>query len=157
MLDKQATSVLNIINSISDGSYKIIDADEIISKLGESEKASKLELVGIIRTLVDYELVKIKFSTVDEYCMASLPKARIVEDKVRIGEDNAKIIEDTNPTVPDVETKKVQQSTISAPKSVSSVDYGIIKKTVKKSAFYGALLGGLVVGIISVIIGLFIK
>lgn len=152
MLDKQATSVLNIINSISDGSYKIVDADEIISKLGESEKASKIELVGIMRTLVDYELVKVKYSTLDEYCLAALPKARIVEDKVRIGEDNAKIIEDTNPTIPDVAL-----SHEAVPKVTSSVDYGFIKKAVKKAAFYGAFFGGIIVGIIGIIIGFFIK
>ena len=61
MLDKQLNAVLCILNDISDGSYKIIDADEIISKLSDSDRCTKVELSGIIRTLSDNDYIKVKY------------------------------------------------------------------------------------------------
>ena len=74
MLDRQLNAVLTVLNDFSDGAYKIIDADEIIAKLSDSDRCTKVELSGIIRTLSDNDYIKVKYSTVDEYCLATLAK-----------------------------------------------------------------------------------
>lgn len=79
MLDRQLNAVLTVLNDFSDGAYKIIDADEIIAKLSDSDRCTKVELSGIIRTLSDNDYIKVKYSTVDEYCLATLAKARAIE------------------------------------------------------------------------------
>ena len=76
MLDRQLNAVLTVLNDFSDGAYKIIDADEIIAKLSDSDRCTKVELSGIIRTLSDNDYIKVKYSTVDEYCLATLASAR---------------------------------------------------------------------------------
>ena len=84
MLDRQLNAVLTVLNDFSDGAYKIIDADEIIAKLSDSDRCTKVELSGIIRTLSDNDYIKVKYSTVDEYCLATLAKARAIEKAERL-------------------------------------------------------------------------
>jgi hypothetical protein len=132
MLDRQSTAVLNIINSISNGAYKIIDADEIISRLSETEKATKLELAGIIRSLTDHELVKVKYSTVEEYCLAALPKARLVEERIKVGAPEEE--QEEAPTI--VEVKP-------------DLDFSKLKRIVRRAAFFGALVGGCIAAVLA--------
>ncbi|MEG2457151.1 MAG: hypothetical protein RSB08_04955, partial [Clostridia bacterium] len=105
------------------------------------DKASKLELSGIIRSLTDHELIKVKYSTLEEYCLAALPKARLVEEKVKTV---APVEEEAEDSLPIVATRQAS-------------DYNKIKKLVKWAAFYGALIGGAIVGVVGIVIGFIIR
>lgn len=139
MLDRQSTAVLNIVNNISNGAYKIIDAEEIISRLAEADKATKLELAGIIRSLTDHELIKVKYSTMDEYCLAALPKARLVEERIKGGAPAVE--QEEEPTV--VEVKP-------------DIDFGKLKRIVRRAAFLGAIVGGCIVAALAFIFDYYI-
>lgn len=146
MLDRQLNAILTILNDISDGAFKIIDADDIISKLSESDKCTKVELAGLIRTLTDNEYIKVKYSTVDEYCLATLAKARTIEKPVEQHEEEALRKEGGyTGIVPNKKSKEIRLDSLS------------LRKMVRRAAFYGALLGGLIAGAIGLLIGIFIK
>ena len=46
MLDRQLNAVLTVLNDFSDGAYKIIDADEIIAKLSDSDRCTRWNFRG---------------------------------------------------------------------------------------------------------------
>lgn len=146
MLDRQLNAILTILNDISDGAFKIIDADDIIGKLSESDKCTKVELAGLIRTLSDNDYIKVKYSTVDEYCLSTLAKARAVERPVEHAEEEQLRTEGGYSGV--VENKKSKDVRLD---SIS------LRKMVRRAAFYGALLGGMIAGVIGLLIGIFIK
>lgn len=146
MLDKQLNAVLTILNDVSDGAYKIIDADDIISKLSESDKCSKVEFAGIVRTLADNDYVKVKYSTVDEYCLSTLAKARAIErPEEHHGETALKEDDVFKGVAEGKKSKEIRFDSMS------------LRKMVRRAAFYGALLGGLFAGILGLVIGIFIK
>lgn len=61
----------------TDGTYKIIEAEEIIAEL--PYQMTKLQLSSIIRDLRDREYIKVKYFTPDEYCLLT---ANVKEDVV---------------------------------------------------------------------------
>ena len=144
MLDKQLNAVLCILNDISDGSYKIIDADEIISKLSDSDRCTKVELSGIIRTLSDNDYIKVKYSTVDEYCLATLAKARAIE---RAEHESAvsETAELSDESAGGKKSKEIRLDSIS------------LRKMIRNAAFWGAMLGGLITAVIALLIGGFLN
>lgn len=144
MLDRQLNAVLTVLNDFSDGAYKIIDADEIIAKLSDSDRCTKVELSGIIRTLSDNDYIKVKYSTVDEYCLATLAKARAIE-KVEP--------HDSHPTA-SVNVPVAGEKGKSKEIKLDSIS---LRKMIRKAAFWGALLGGLIASAIALLIGVFLK
>ena len=85
MLDERNSKVLDVVIDFcgSGEEFKILDAADIIAKLPESLEVDKDALVSIIKELKDRELLKLKYSTADEYCLAVLPKAFIVKEEER--------------------------------------------------------------------------
>lgn len=161
MLDRKTTSVLNIINNISDGSFKCIDADDIIGKLPNDVKPAKAELNAIIKNLADHEIIAIKYATMDEYCLAALPKARLVEEKVQEveakalqkGEKEGEVsVSEVSKDLPTLEIENMI-----TPVQQSAPDLGLIKKMVRKAAFIGAAMGGALVALVSFILGLILR
>jgi phenylalanyl-tRNA synthetase beta subunit len=82
MLDKETAAVLKVINEISDGAFKMIDADELINKTNTDERLTKPALAAIIKKLAEHDLVKIKTSTADMYVIAPTPKAKLAEERI---------------------------------------------------------------------------
>lgn len=144
MLDRQYNAVLTVLNDFSDGSYKIIDADEIIAKLSDSDRCTKVELSGIIRTLSDNDYIKVKYSTVDEYCLATLAKARAIE-RVEPNDSRPAAAVDVPDTDAKGKSKEIKLDSIS------------LRKMIRKAAFWGALLGGLLASAVALLIGVFLK
>lgn len=155
MLDKNGSIVLNIINGISDGAYKIIDADDIISAVPDGVKLTRLELSGIIRSLVDHELIAVKYSNLEEYCLAALPKARIIAEKER-----EKAVVPPPPSVyhnnsssdggeddDETENKDSVYNEGLVSQRMSTIDYSLIRKNAKSGAFVGAFFGSFIAGL----------
>ena len=59
MLSGKTLAVLKAVVELSGGTFKVLDADDIIEKV-EGEKPQKLELSGIIKSLAEQGLVKVK-------------------------------------------------------------------------------------------------
>ena len=133
MLDRQLNAVLTVLNDFSDGAYKIIDADEIIAKLSDSDRCTKVELSGIIRTLSD-----------NDYCLATLAKARAIEKAEP---------HDSHPTA-SVDVPVAGEKGKSKEIKLDSIS---LRKMIRKAAFWGALLGGLIASAIALLIGVFLK
>lgn len=150
MLDRQLNAILTILNDISDGAYKIIDTDDIISRLSDTDKCTKVELSGIIRTLADNEYIKVKYSTVDEYCLATLSKARAIEKPAERHEEQALRGDDVAAEPVTVRKDKKGRKDI-------RIDSVSVRKMVRRAAFFGALLGGLITSAIGLLIGVFLK
>ncbi len=144
MLDRQLNAVLSVLNDFSDGSYKIIDADEIIAKLSDTDRCTKVELSGLIRTLSDNDYIKVKYSTVDEYCLATLAKARAIE-KVDPKDNHPTALVDVPDDNAKGKSKEIKLDSIS------------LRKMIRKASFWGALLGGLIASAIALLIGVFLK
>ena len=138
MLDRQLNAVLTVLNDFSDGAYKIIDADEIIAKLSDSDRCTKVELSGIIRTLSDNDYIKVK------YCLATLAKARAIEKAEP---------HDSHPTA-SVDVPVAGEKGKSKEIKLDSIS---LRKMIRKAAFWGALLGGLIASAIALLIGVFLK
>ncbi len=76
MLDKNAFTILKVLNKLADADYKVITVEEIISantsKLNFDEESVK----QIILFLSKQEYINIKFSEDNTYCYSVLPKAK---------------------------------------------------------------------------------
>ena len=93
MLDKNTTSVLKVLNKLTEGNaYKVITGDEILSNLSQK---SQFDL-EIIKQIVDFlekqQYINIKFCEENTYCYSLLPKAKIYleQEKVRTQPKNSK-------------------------------------------------------------------
>ncbi len=154
MLDRNGSVVLNIINGISDGAYKIIDADDIISAMPTDIKLTRLELSGIIRSLVDHELIAVKYSNLEEYCLAALPKARIIAEKERekaIVAPQAKLAyKPTDISSDETDDEDSFEETKVGYEIKPYIDYGRIKRSSLISSFCGAFFGSMLAGLICI-------
>ncbi len=71
MLSLEHQTVYDIIKNLAvdNDIYKVIEADEIISRLPAGLKMSKVSLSQIIRDLKDSDYLDVKYFTPDEYCL----------------------------------------------------------------------------------------
>lgn len=141
MLEEKQTRVLDAIWEFckEPDVFKILDADDILSALPAGTKMTKDELSSAIKELKDRELVKVKYFTVNEYCLSASPRAFFVQEK---RQDEVKI-EEALKSEPIITNAKSVKKRV---KSLSSF-WG---------AFFGALLGGAIIMIIFAVLQKFV-
>ena len=76
MLDKLTAAVLAIVNEETDGSYKVVDADELLSRLPARFRADAAGLSNALSFLSARGYIDIRYSDKGTYCLCSLPKGR---------------------------------------------------------------------------------
>lgn len=82
MLDKQTTSLLQNLNKIcGDGSYKVLDKVDLLSKMPKKYKTDNDGLNSMISHLQERNYLSVKYTDDQVYCLAVLPKGRLYEEK----------------------------------------------------------------------------
>ena len=82
MLDKLTSAVLRAVNAASDGSYKVIETDEIVRSLPEKVHTDAAGVSNALSYLAERGYVDIRYSDKSTYCLCSLPKGRTYEESV---------------------------------------------------------------------------
>jgi hypothetical protein len=78
MLDKRTSSVLACINELcEEGTYKVIEAEELIKSLPVKFMTEEDGLKQMIKYLKEREYINIKYSDDKVYCLCPLPKGRL--------------------------------------------------------------------------------
>lgn len=136
MIQEKNNEVLKaIVNLVGEtDAFKILDADEIIAAVPSGLALDKNGLKEAIKEISDREMVKVKYSNDDEYCLALLPKAKIEEDSIEVLAGTAK----------EGVVGKIGKN-------------WSLKKSVFFAALFGALVGGIIVTIISAIVIALVK
>ena len=81
VLDKRSARMMQtLLKYCSDGSYKIIEISDLIKGMLPRFKSDAEGIAQIIKYLADSELIDIKYSDENVYCIAVLPKGRVVEE-----------------------------------------------------------------------------
>lgn len=89
MLDKRTEALLNIINLYcQEGSYKVLDKDELLLKFTPRLRPDLDGLNDMIEYLMVREYIKCKYSDDKVYCAAPLPKGRLYHENARIEQKN---------------------------------------------------------------------
>ncbi len=84
MLDRQTSELLKVLNSFcKDGSYKVLDKNEIIEKMSTRYNIDKDSLSQMLSHLAERNYLNIKYADNEVYCLAVLPKGRLFDEKVR--------------------------------------------------------------------------
>ena len=82
MLDKQTSTLLANLNAIcQDGSYKVIEKNELINAISKKNKVDEDALKAMIEHLQERNYLSIKYSDDKVYCLSVLPKGRLFEEK----------------------------------------------------------------------------
>ena len=176
MLTKKEIAVLEILRKFGqDGMYKILDADDILGEMQEADKPSKTELLQVITNLGSREIINIKLSGLEEYCIQVLPKALVVLSDYHAEKQKAQIIQSVTAKASVRETKKGAPEAEKDEPILVSDDYdfsGVVteaveqKKAVTKIGFVDkwirplliALVSGVVAGVVSgFIVGMICK
>lgn len=77
MLDNRSKSVLNfLVKECSEGSYKIIDVDDILSSLPNNFNLDREVVFQIVKYLENNEYVSVKYSDDEQFCLCPLPFGR---------------------------------------------------------------------------------
>ena len=77
MLDKRSKSALRFfVEECSEGSYKILETEDIIKHLPKNFKADAEAVAQIIRYLENGEYISVKYSDMEQYCLCPLPFGR---------------------------------------------------------------------------------
>lgn len=77
MLDKKTQVLLKTINSqCKDDSYKVIDKSEFLKAYKKKNKVNEQVLSSMIKTLQKAELISVKYSDNQVYCLAVNTKGR---------------------------------------------------------------------------------
>lgn len=143
MLSGKTLAVLKAVVELSGGTFKVLDADDIIEKV-EGEKPQKLELSGIIKSLAEQGLVKVKTASTETYCIQSLTRATLALE----GKDEAPL--STKEISAEQETVRPKTEETGRYRTATVVELekvkGLIKRAAFFGAFFGALIGGAVVG-----------
>lgn len=87
MLDSRSKSVLNfLVKECSEGSYKIIEASDILSALPKNYNADKEIISQIIKHLENGEYISVKYSDDEQFCLCPLPFGRqfIENDEIQL-------------------------------------------------------------------------
>lgn len=81
MLDKRTELILSAINTkCEEGSYKVMEAADILSQLPKQYAMDGEGLSDIINYLCDREYLKCKYSDSKVYCLSPLPKGRLYQE-----------------------------------------------------------------------------
>jgi hypothetical protein len=81
MLDKRTVKLLeNLIKICGDGSYKIIEIEDLIKGMAPRYKLDAEAIAQIISFLSDAGMIDIKYSDDKVHCVAVLPKGRVFEE-----------------------------------------------------------------------------
>ncbi len=84
MLDRQTSELLKVLNSFcKDGSYKVLEKNEIIEKMSNKFKPDNDSLSQMLSHLSERNYLNIKYADDAVYCLAVLPKGRLFDEKVR--------------------------------------------------------------------------
>lgn len=148
MQNEKSQNVLKAVVELSGGTFKVLDAEDIIEKI-EGEKPQRLELSGIIKALQEQGLVTVKSASLDTYCIASKTRAKLVLDGTEIADE-------TN-SVGAVEGLNTATESESRLRTTTVVELDKVKGTIKRAAFFGALIGGAVVGVVVAAVMMLIK
>ncbi len=83
MLNKKSLKVLKVLSSIcEDGTYKVIEYENLIQKLSIEKNSSKMVIDQILDNLKVCQYIDIKYAENNTYCLSVLPKGRmIIEEK----------------------------------------------------------------------------
>lgn len=82
MLDKQTTSLLQNLNQIcGDGSYKVLEKEDLITKMPKKYKTDFDGLKLMIDHLQERNYLSVKYSDDKVYCLTVLPKGKLFEEK----------------------------------------------------------------------------
>ena len=77
MLDKRSKSALRFfVEECSEGSYKILETEEIIRRLPKNLKVDAEGVAQIIKYLENGEYISVKYADTDQYCLCPLPFGR---------------------------------------------------------------------------------
>ena len=76
MLDKLTKFVLDKINAASDGSYKVMDAEDFLSALPARMTADENGVSNAVKYLSERGYVDLKYADNGTYCVCSMPKGR---------------------------------------------------------------------------------
>ena len=78
MLDKNTTSVLKVLNKLTEGNaYKVVTSEDILSNLSQKAQFDFEIIKQIIDFLEKQQYINIKFYEENTYCYSLLPKAKI--------------------------------------------------------------------------------
>ena len=81
ILDKRSAKMMQtLLRFCSDGSYKIIEINDLIKGMLPRYKIDAETVAQIIKYISDNELIDIKYSDDKVYCIAVLPKGRVIEE-----------------------------------------------------------------------------
>ena len=77
MLDKRSKSALRFfVNECNEGSYKILETEDIIRQLPKNLKVDADAVAQIIKYLENGEYISVKYADGDQYCLCPLPFGR---------------------------------------------------------------------------------
>lgn len=77
MLDKRSKIALKyFVRECSEGSYKILETDDIIAHLPKKFKADPQVIAQIVKYLENGEYISVKYSDDQQYCLCPLPFGR---------------------------------------------------------------------------------
>ena len=77
MLDKNTTSVLKVLNKLTEGNaYKVVTGEDILSNLSQKSQFDYEIIKQIIDFLEKQQYINIKFCEENTYCYSLLPKAK---------------------------------------------------------------------------------
>lgn len=77
MLDKRSKSALRFfVEECSEGSYKILETEDIIRRLPKNLKVDAEGVAQIIKYLENGEYISVKYADTEQYCLCPLPFGR---------------------------------------------------------------------------------
>lgn len=141
MLTLESQTVYDAIRSIAgeEEVYKVVEADEILTRLPSTLSFDKVKLASIIRELKDRGYILVKYFTPDEYCLALVKK---LED---------------DPSQAQNESGQQQENNVYVPAQVIKRGGGSASKAgAFFSALIGSILGSAIVAVITVLIVKFV-
>lgn len=141
MLTLESQTVYDAIRSIAgeEEVYKVVEADEILTRLSSTLSFDKVKLASIIRELKDRGYILVKYFTPDEYCLALVKKL------------------DEDPSQAQNESGQQQENNVYVPAQVIKRSGGSVSKAgAFFSALIGSILGSAIVAVITVLIVKFV-
>lgn len=89
MLDKRSKIALKFfVRECSEGSYKILETDEIIAHLPKKYRADAQVIAQIVKYLENGEYISVKYSDAQQYCLCPLPFGRQFVENAEQDEKN---------------------------------------------------------------------
>lgn len=93
MLDLRSKIVLKyLVKECNEGSYKVIDTDDIVLCLPKKVKPDREVVFQIIKHLENGEYLSVKYSDDEQYCLCPLPFGRQFIENDEIQTKNRKIL-----------------------------------------------------------------